>query len=238
MKIIDLINQRHQFIQYNNLAEETQTFLKTYGQFRKISLPKEEKYDRQLADTKSKARLRKDRENKLKTGISLVITSFIFLFISASIKTSSLKKLFDFVSVPAFFVGGTVVLVQITQKSKYNDSNAAKKARSIKRVNEINIKQFYISTLDTIALDYQQHISFLNTNPNLEQISEYKLANCKISVEREFFEQVIKERIQIIQQEEAAQALFKTVNSVAKLGMQLAEINELNEIGNALNDLI
>ena len=237
---MDLINkirdQGHFFLDSNLLDTQTKDYLKKYGQIKGVKFPREQEYNRQLANTKSKAQVTKGKEKGILTGISLIVLSFIFSFLANSINTSE-KNVFNILGISSFLTGGTVIFVQIGTKSKYNDSNAAKEARAIKKKNDINVKQFYVNAIEKVKLDYQRYLSFLDSDPNYERIEEYKQSECKLSIERELFEQTLQHKIQKLQEQEAAQALLKATTTVARLGLKVAEINELNEINNTLNDI-
>ncbi|HEY9772133.1 MAG TPA: hypothetical protein V6C71_27115 [Coleofasciculaceae cyanobacterium] len=234
--INNIVNQGQFFLERNILNEEVKDFLKQYGQLKGIKFPVENKYDRQLANTKSKAQVTKGKEAGILTGISLMILSFVLAFLTNSINTSE-KNILNILGVSSFFAGGAVIFVQIGTKSKYNDSKAAKGARSIKKMNEINVKQFYLNSIEKVKLDYQRYISFLENNPDPGRIKEYKQNECKLCIERELFEQTVQYKIQKLKEQEAAQALLKATSTVAKLGLRVAEINELNEMNNTLNDI-
>ena len=237
MDIINkVVNQSDFYLDHNLFDPETKEYLKKYGQIKGAKFPKEQEYNRQLANTKSKAQVTKGKEAGILTGISLIVLSFVLSFLANSINTSE-KNIFNILGLSSFFAGGTVIFVQIGTKSKYNDSNAAKQARAIKKRNDINVKQFYVNTIEKVKLDYQKYISFLDSDPNSERIQQYKQSECKLSIERELFEQTLQYKIQKLKAQEAAQALVKATTTVAKLGLRVAEINELNEMNNTLNDL-
>ncbi|MGK7897633.1 MAG: hypothetical protein AB4372_29465, partial [Xenococcus sp. (in: cyanobacteria)] len=114
---------------------------------------------------------------------------------------------------------------------------SAHEARRIKKQNEININQFYINCFTQVQVDYKRHIAFLATYPSSEHITEYKLQNCIYDVEKDFFDQIVLNILQQAQQKEEATAAIKTVCTLAGLGLGVASIDELNEIGNSLSSI-
>lgn len=225
-----------QKIIFNVLDDETKSFFEKYSEVKKINFPDIKSYNKILAETKSKKQAFKEKEGYLTMGILITVISFIVSFCIALSDAEDNKEL-SILSNLGVVTGGIITFVQLSSKTKYNDSQKAKVARTIKNNNEINLKKFYNNCFNQAQEEYHRHTNFLNTNPSSEDIDQYSQQECISSIDRAFFDQIILTKIQKLKQKQEAEASLRTLSSVAGIGLKVAEIHELNQIGNALDDI-